>query len=146
MAKAAFDTKLYDIIERHQHATPEVLERFKALGDDAWVVEDLGCDSIAFYLDDIQKLLKSCGVLSPEEQKVSPFWWLWPDTCLVYRDFTVGELKELVRTKVWPPDAYSYEPVSLTQKIMSLSVMLVLGGLILGIIALLGFWLARWLS
>ena len=141
-----FQEALYAVIERHRHTSPEALERFRALGDDAWVVGDLGSDqNVAFYLDDIQKLLKSFGVSPPAEQKVSPIWWLWPDTCLIYRDFTVGELALLARTSAWPNDAYTYEKNSLAQKFMSLIVMVVLAGLALGIVALLGYWLLTWM-
>ena len=142
-----FEQKLYALIERHQHTTPENLERFRALGDAAWVVGDLGSErQIGFYLDDIQSLLRAYGVKPPAEQAASPFWWLWPDKCLVYRDFTVGELKTLIRTRVWPDDAYSWEAVDLGQKLASLSVMLVLVALILGLLALGAWWLLRWLS
>jgi len=142
----SFQQALYAVIERHKHCSSKDLEHFIALGDKALVVGDLGLEkNLAFYLDDIQKLLKSYGVLPPVEQGVGPFWWLWPDSCLVYRDFTVGELAELARTGIWPPDAYVLEKNSLTQKLMSLLVILVLGGLVLGILALLGFWLGRYL-
>ncbi|MGA9657642.1 MAG: hypothetical protein WBQ60_00875 [Asticcacaulis sp.] len=143
----SFEARLYDLIERHQHTTTEGLEHFKSLGDDAFVVGDLGgTHQIGFYLDDIQKLLRSYGVLPPVEQKASPFWWLWPDTCLVYRDFTIGELKSLIATKTWPDDAYSFEKNTLTQKLTSLAVMLITVGLIVGIVALLGYWVIQGLK
>lgn len=142
-----FEQKLYALIERHRHTTPEALARFRALGDDAWVVGDLGSEhQVGFYLDDIQSLLRSYGVLPPAEQSASPFWWLWPDRCLVYRDFTVGELKTLIRTRIWPDDAYSWEEVGFGQKLASLSVMLVLVALILGLLGLGAWWLLHWLK
>lgn len=146
-AAAGFDDRLYALIERHEHTTPEHLARFRALGDAAWVVGDLGSDNhIDFYLDDIQRLLRSYGVTPPVEQTASPFWWLWPDKCLVYRDFTVGELKTLIRTRVWPEDAFTWEEVGLAQKLASLSVMLVLAVLILALLALGAWWIGHWLS
>ena len=140
-----FEQRLYTLIERHQHTTPENLARFRALGDAAWVVADLGCDhQIGFYLDDIQSLMRVYGVRPPVEQATSPFWWLWPDKCLVYRDFTIAELKEVIRTKTWPDDAYSWEEVGVGQKVASLSVMLVLVALILGLLGLGAWWLSHW--
>ena len=139
-----FEKGLHAMLETR--LSPDALERFKARGDDAWVIGDLDDDTKTdFYIDDMLLLLKLHGVMPPAEQKVSPFWWLWPDSCLVYRDFTVGELKALAQSKVWPADAYSYEPIGLGQKIASLSVMLVLVALVVGIVALLGFWLVHWL-
>jgi hypothetical protein len=58
----------------------------------------------------------------------------------------VGELKALAKSKIWPADAYSYEPIPLSQKLTSLTVMLVLAGLVIGITALLMFWLVHWLK
>jgi len=140
-----FEKGLHDLLETR--LSPECLAAFEARGDDAWVLGDLDDDAETdFYIDDMMTLLAIHGVRPPAEQKVSPFWWLWPDKCLVYRDFTVGELKTLVKTKVWPADAYSYEPIPLTQKLTSLTVMLVLGGLMIGITALLVFWLVHWLK
>ncbi|MDI7774200.1 hypothetical protein [Asticcacaulis sp. EMRT-3] len=142
-----FEQRLYALIERHQHCSPEALENFRALGDDAFVVGDLGGEhQIGFYLDDVQRLLKSYGVEPPIEQKASPFWWLWPDKCLVYRDFTIGELKALIRTGIWPDDAYEWEEVSLGQKLASLSVMLVLLVLVLGLLGLGVWWIAHWIG
>ena len=136
---------LYDLLETR--LSPECLATFKARGDDAWVLGDLDDDSTTdFYIDDMLTLLAIHGVKPPAEQKVSPFWWLWPDKCLVYRDFTVGELKALAKSKVWPADAYSYEPIPLSQKLTSLTVMLVLAVLVIGIAALLVFWLVHWLK
>ncbi|MFT4075194.1 MAG: hypothetical protein QM647_06640 [Asticcacaulis sp.] len=140
-----FEKGLYDLLGTR--LSPECLEAFKARGDDAYVLGDLDGDAETdFYIDDMMTLLAIHGVKPPAEERVSPFWWLWPDKCLVYRDFTVGELKALAKSKVWPADAYAYEPVPLSQKLTSLTVMLVLAGLVLGIIALLGFWLGRWLK
>ena len=136
---------LYDLLETR--LSPECLAAFKARGDDAYVLGDLDDNATTdFYIDDMLTLLAIHGVKSPAEQKVSPFWWLWPDRCLVYRDFTVGELETLIRTRVWPDDAYSWEAVDLGQKLASLSVMLVLVALILGLLALGAWWLLRWLS
>jgi hypothetical protein len=144
MAKS-FDTRLHDLLATR--LTPEGLAAFEARGDDAWLIGDLDDDAVTdFYIDDMMTLLALYGVKPPAEQKVSPFWWLWPDKCLVYRDFTVGELKTLVETKAWPADSFTYEDVPVIQKITSLTVMLVFAALVIGIVALLVFWAVHWLN
>jgi len=140
-----FEKGLHDLLETR--LSPEGLAAFKAKGDDAYVIGDLDGDcETDFYIDDMLTLLAIHGVRPPAEQKVSPFWWLWPDKCLVYRDFTVGELKALVKTKAWPADSFAYEDVPVTQKITSLSVTLVFAALVICILGLLVFWAVHWLN
>ena len=144
---SAFEEALNDLVQKTELGDIKRLEAFKAKGDAALICGDLSAEADdEFYFDNIQALVSRFGVRPEARLKEDLLWYFWPDKAVIMRDFSVGELKEVVRIGQWPEDAFTDEKCGLWTKIKSLVVTLFSVALILGGALSLGQWLINWLK
>ncbi len=106
-----FEARLYALIEKS--TSRSAFELFVAKGENARLFEDLKGEAAEDLLHDVIELLKACGLSEPPRPKHNSLNWLWPDYLIVFRDFTVGELKIMVENGAWPDDAATWSRVDL---------------------------------
>lgn len=132
MTPEEFQNRFYALVENIEPEGKGYVEAFKAKGDAALIFSDLSekADD-EFYIDDLLNLMRAFGVATPAVKK-HWYWQAYPDNVYVLREFTLGELKAVVRAGNWPADAWTAEPVKLWKKLPNLLVLVCFGLAILG--------------
>lgn len=119
-----FAIALYDLIAGWD-PDPAEFHSFKAEGDQSRIFADLGSidpDDQSDMFADIVDLLKRYGVPEPPGNAPQPI--AMSKSIIVYRDFSVGELKSILSNCAWPQDAFTVETAGPIPPIVSLGYIL----------------------
>ena len=100
-----FQTRLYALVEESITKGTGIFEAFVAKGDTAQIFDDLGKVVSTSFYDDFLRLLSDFGLGEPVPPPRRGLQRLWTEPYFSARSFTVGELKDIVRTRQWPDDA-----------------------------------------
>ncbi len=128
-----FLSRLYALVEESVPRDKGIVESFIAKGDSARIPEDMGKAIDTCFHDSLFDLLYSYDVPVPPSPKHEWSNWFWADVSEEIRDFTVGEFKSVVQTRLWPDDAVVWKRASLFYGIIRLLALtfILTGGVVL---------------